>query len=95
VQRNVPGEFAIRGRVYAIDAVTQNGDRRSPCRQRSAVRGGVDSLRQATDDAKPRLAKMPGKLERILRAALCRVAAADDRESGQVENLRVAVDIEL
>ncbi len=95
VPGNIPGELTIRGRVNAIDAVTEKGDGRTTRRQRSAVGGRVDALREAADDAEARRAEVPGELEGVPRAAGRRVAAADDRERGQVQNLRVAIDKKL
>ena len=38
---------------------------------------------------------MPGELEGVLRAAAGRVAAADDRECGEVQDLGIADDRQL
>ena len=54
------------------------------------MRGGIDALGQATDDAKAGSPQVSRKLECIASARLGRVAAADDRQRWHVQQARVA-----
>ena len=92
---NFMGEIAIAGGIYAIDAVAEKGNRRRTGGQRAAMRRCVDALGESADDAKTSRAQVPCELECVARAAAGGIAAANDRQRGQMQKLRVASDIEL
>ncbi len=73
--------------------MTKESDRPPPCGQRPAMRSRVDSLRQAADDREADAGQMLGKFEGIALAALGRIAAADNSNCRQVQNVGIAVYI--
>jgi len=92
VTSNIMREVVVDSGIHAIDTMAEKSNRRSTCRQRTAVCGGIDALSEPADDTETGPGEVPGELECVLRASLRRVTAADDRESRQVQNLRVADD---
>ena len=67
---------------------------RVPDFESTAMGRRVDALGKTTDDAEARAAEVAGKLEGIAAATLGRVAAAHDGERRQVQQLRVAFDVQ-
>ena len=91
---NLRRELAVLRRVHDIDAMPEECDSGCTGRERAPVRGRVDPGGQAADDAKAALAQVARELECVLRAAGRRVAAADDREAGQVQHRGIAVHVQ-
>ena len=54
-------ELRVRGRIVAVDAAAEHGDRRRAGLERAAVRLGVDAAREARDDDEPRRARARGR----------------------------------
>ena len=54
----------------------------------------VDALGKTADDTKSGVAEMAGKLERVPAARARRIATADNGQCRQVQELRVAIDIQ-
>ncbi len=88
-------ERTIRSRVYAVDAVAEERHGRRSGVDGAAVGGRVDALGQPAHDAKPPRAEVACKLEGILQPALRGVAAADDGDGREVQQARIAVDVQL
>ena len=55
------GQLGVRGRVVAVDAAAEHGDRAAARLERAAVRLAVDSTREAADDDETRPPPAPGR----------------------------------
>ena len=90
---NFLGEPLVGRRVDPIDAMTQEGDGTTAGSEGTTVCSSIDTLRQPADNREAGTREMLGELEGVALAALGRIAATDDRDGRQVQNVRVAVYI--
>jgi hypothetical protein len=77
-------KIVVFSRVYAVNTVTEKSDRGTIGIERPAVRGSIDALGEAADDGIAALREITLELNRIARAALSRVAAADYSDGRQM-----------
>ena len=80
------------GTPSALDAVTEEGNRRRARGQCATMCSRIDALRKSAHDAESRRAEMPAKLEGIATARPRRVTTTDDRQRRQVQCVYVTVD---
>jgi endonuclease V-like protein UPF0215 family len=87
------GERLVARRINPVDAMAEKGNRIAPGGQCAAMRRRINSLGQPADDRKADARQMLRELEGIALSAASRIAAANDRDRGQPEQVRVAVYI--
>ncbi len=86
-QRDHVGELEVARRVDPVEARADARDRRSLALERALVGGGVDADREPRHDREPGGRQRACEGAGILDALGRRVAAADDRERGPVEEV--------
>ena len=77
----------VRGRIVAVDAAAEHGDRRAARLERAAVRLAVDTAREAADDDEPGRRELAPEHPRHLCAVGRAGARADDRDRRPREQL--------
>jgi hypothetical protein len=88
------GELGIARGIDDIDTGAEHRDRRAAARKPAAVRGGVDTERQARDDCEACIAERARELLGVARALCGRVPAADDGECGLCEQAQPPVRVQ-
>ena len=73
-------QLTVFGRVDSINAVTEKSDRQCVGVERTLMCRGIDTLREAADNAKPRFAEMLCKFVRVLPTAASWIATANNSE---------------
>ena len=80
----------MRGGIVAVDAAPEHGHGHPAGLQRSAVRLGVDSAREAADDDETRLCEVPGERSSSGGAVPGARACADDGDGGPSEEIELS-----
>ena len=84
-------QLRMCGRVVAIDAAAEDGDRRPARLERAAMRLGVDAAREAGDDEEARARKLAAEHARDGGAVARAGTRADDRDSRARRERRIGV----
>ena len=79
------GEFGVGGRVVAVDAAAEHGDRAPACVEGAAVCLGVDAAGEAGDDRDAGGGEVAGERARDLGAVAGTGACADDGDGRRVQ----------